>query len=65
VTYVVDGDTIKVRDTGGHDSTVRLIGVDTPETKKPGARAECGGAEATDLARELVDGKTVWLRLVR
>ncbi|MFZ2510961.1 MAG: hypothetical protein WAW85_07730 [Gordonia sp. (in: high G+C Gram-positive bacteria)] len=30
VTYVVDGDTIKVRDAGGRDNTVRLVGIDTP-----------------------------------
>jgi micrococcal nuclease len=27
--------------------TVRLIGIDTPETKKPGTPVECGGREAT------------------
>jgi micrococcal nuclease len=27
--------------------TVRLIGIDTPETRKPGTPVECGGREAT------------------
>ncbi len=43
---MVDGDTIKVR-AGGKNYTVRLIGIDTPETKKPGTPIECGGREAT------------------
>ncbi len=47
VTAVVDGDTIRVR-RGRHKSyTVRLIGIDTPETKRPGTPVECGGREAT------------------
>lgn len=43
---VVDGDTIKVRG-GPKRETVRLIGIDTPETRKPGTPVECGGREAT------------------
>ena len=46
VTGVTDGDTIKVR-RGFRRYTVRLIGIDTPETKKPGTPFECGGKEAT------------------
>jgi micrococcal nuclease len=51
VVEVIDGDTVKVRITSGyHDGklvTVRLIGIDTPETRKPGVGVECGGQEAT------------------
>jgi micrococcal nuclease len=49
ITDVVDGDTIKVRAYGARRShyTVRLIGIDTPETKKPGTPVECGGRYAT------------------
>ncbi len=47
ITDVVDGDTIKAR-AAGKTYTVRLIGIDTPETKKPGTPVECGGREATD-----------------
>src|SRR5918997_1393831 len=43
---VVDGDTVKVR-LGGEVETVRLLGIDTPETRRPGAPVECGGPEAT------------------
>jgi micrococcal nuclease len=46
ITDVVDGDTIDVR-AGGRDYRVRLIGIDTPETKKPGTQVECGGEAAT------------------
>nr|MDP8943388.1 thermonuclease family protein [Actinomycetota bacterium] len=49
VTEVVDGDTIRVRATGGprRRYTVRLIGIDTRETKRPGRPVECGGREAS------------------
>jgi endonuclease YncB( thermonuclease family) len=43
---VVDGDTIKLR-ANGKTYTTRLIGIDTPEMKKPGTGIECGGREAT------------------
>jgi PKD repeat protein len=45
VTGVVDGDTINVR-RGLRRYMVRLIGIEAPETKKPGASLECGGMEA-------------------
>lgn len=49
---VVDGDTIKVRRGSESSSsrashTVRLIGIDTPETRKPNTGIECGGLQAT------------------
>lgn len=47
VTGVVDGDTIRVRRGYNRAYTVRLIGVDTPETKNPGTPVECGGPQAT------------------
>jgi endonuclease YncB( thermonuclease family)/PKD repeat protein len=46
VAGVIDGDTIKVR-RGVRRYTVRLIGIDAPETRKPGTSVECGGREAT------------------
>ena len=52
VTEVVDGDTIHVR-AGGEDHTVRLIGIDTPETHRPGTGVECGGPEATSSLHRL------------
>jgi micrococcal nuclease len=52
VVDVVDGDTLKVR-LGGEVETVRLLGIDTPETRRPGAPIECGGPEATSEMLEL------------
>ena len=49
IVEVIDGDTIRVRARGARRRTytVRLIGIDTPETRKPGTPVECGGKEAT------------------
>lgn len=46
----VDGDTIKVRLADGTEHSVRLIGIDTPETHKPGVAVECGGPQASASA---------------
>lgn len=43
----MDGDTIKVRLRTGSRRKVRLIGIDTPETRKAGVADECGGRQAT------------------
>ena len=53
VVRVVDGDTL-VASIGGTDTTVRLLNIDTPETKDPTAPAECLGAEATDYLSDLL-----------
>ena len=46
VERAVDGDTVRVRlAPGGTRESVRLIGVDTPETKKPGAHARPGSGD--------------------
>jgi hypothetical protein len=49
ITSIVDGDTVKVKAFGAKRDfyTVRLLGIDTPETKKPGTPVECGGKRAT------------------
>ncbi len=61
VTDVVDGDTVVVR-IGHTDEHVRLIGVDTPETKHPSKPVECFGAEAaTFTAAVLPPGTEVRL----
>ena len=51
VTRVVDGDTIEVQ-TGGRRERVRLLGIDTPELRRP-AGAECGAAAARANLRRL------------
>jgi micrococcal nuclease len=60
VTRVVDGDTIKVSIAGQVD-TVRYIGVDTPETRRPGTPIECFGKAASAHNRRLVEGREVVL----
>ncbi len=57
VTRVVDGDTIIV----GARERVRLIGVDTPETKHPQKPVEYFGREATAFTKKMVQGKRVRL----
>jgi micrococcal nuclease len=60
VLRVVDGDTIEVG-LGGGDEDVRYIGVDTPETVKPGEPVQCFGPEASAFNHRLVDGESVRL----
>lgn len=52
---VVDGDTVKVA-VGGRRETVRLIGIDTPESRRPGTPVECGAHAATRALARLVAG---------
>jgi micrococcal nuclease len=62
VVDVVDGDTIVV-ELGGYEETVRLIGIDTPETVHPTKPVECFGPEASaHLGRLLPPGTEVELR---
>src|SRR5262245_60091701 len=60
VVRVVDGDTIVVR-AGGHDERVRYIGVDTPESVKPGTPVQCFAKAASAENRRLVEGREVRL----
>lgn len=60
VVDIVDGDTLKVA-YNGKIETVRLIGIDTPETVHPSKPVECFGLEASKKLKELVLGKTVRL----
>ncbi|HEX8993712.1 MAG TPA: thermonuclease family protein [Candidatus Paceibacterota bacterium] len=62
VVRVVDGDTIKVM-MDGRATTVRLIGVDTPETVKPDTPIQCYGPEASAEMHALLDGKRVSLEM--
>lgn len=49
ITRVIDGDTVKVK-IKKKIKTVRVLGIDTPESHKPGVAPECGSAEATSAA---------------
>jgi len=60
VVDVVDGDTIKV-EVDGERVTVRVLGIDTPETRAPGTPVQCFGREATARAEALLDGQQVRL----
>lgn len=50
---VVDGDTVRVR-IGGHEQVVRLIGIDSPESVRPGVAIECGAKAASAALKRLV-----------
>jgi micrococcal nuclease len=63
VEKVVDGDTLEVRINGALD-TVRLIGVDTPETHDPRKPVQCFGENATAYTKGLTEGKDVRLQSV-
>ncbi|MCX6019807.1 MAG: thermonuclease family protein [Chloroflexi bacterium] len=60
VTRIVDGDTIEVS-VGGVPLTIRYIGIDTPESKKPNTPVQCYAIEATEVNRALVLGQAVTL----
>jgi micrococcal nuclease len=60
VVRAVDGDTVESR-IGGRIEDVRYIGVDTPETVKPGTPVQCFGHRASDFDHHLVEGRRVRL----
>ena len=60
VVAVVDGDTVKVR-MGGSVESVRLIGIDAPETNAPGRPVQCFGPESSAKATEMLAGTAVRL----
>lgn len=60
VTKVIDGDTIMVK-IGEKEESVRLIGVDTPETVDPRKTVQCFGKEASEEMKKLVENKMVRL----
>ncbi len=53
VVEVIDGDTFGVRRSAGGEVTIRLHGIDAPETSQPGGRA------ATQAARQYIGGQNV------
>ena len=57
VKRVIDGDTIEL----ANGEKVRLIGVDTPETKHPHKPVEYFGEEADRFTKKMVEGKKVRL----
>lgn len=64
VVRVVDGDTVVVRLKDGCEETVRLIGIDTPETVHPNRPVEPWGSEASVFTKVLLPpGRSVILEL--
>ena len=61
VSSVTDGDTVKVSPPVDGEASVRLIGVDTPETKKPGEEPEPLGEEAHAFTEEVLGDEDVTL----
>jgi len=64
VVRVVDGDTVKVR-LDGRVQSLRYIGMDTPEDKKPGVGIRCWSLNAAADNARLVKGREVTLRFDR
>jgi micrococcal nuclease len=60
VVRVIDGDTIVVR-RGSYEDTIRLLGVDTPETHHPTKPVQCYGPEASAFTTAQLEGKEVRL----
>ena len=57
VVRVVDGDTL-VAVIAGEETTVRLLNIDTPETKHPDLPVQCLGPEATEFLAERLPAGT-------
>lgn len=58
VINVIDGDTIDVR-VGYKRQRVRLLGIDTPETKDPRKPVQCFGREASEHTAQLLPRGTI------
>jgi micrococcal nuclease len=61
VSEVVDGDTVKIEPAVDGEDEVRLIGVDTPETKDPNEGEEPYGKEASNYTSTELEGEKVEL----
>lgn len=61
ITKLVDGDTVYAELEDGTEHKVRLIGVNTPETKHPTKDVQYYGKEASAFTENSLQGKTVYL----
>lgn len=61
IDHFIDGDTIAVKMNGKSES-VRLIGVDTPETHKPNTPVQCYGPAAAAFTKNLIGSQQVRLQ---
>ncbi|WP_226656080.1 thermonuclease family protein [Pseudalkalibacillus hwajinpoensis] len=62
VDRVVDGDTLKIT-MEDREETIRLLLVDTPETKHPSKPVQPFGPEASQFAKEQLEGKKVGIEI--
>lgn len=60
VVKVIDGDTFEAR-FNNQQYMIRMIGIDTPETVDPHRADGCYGHQASQMAKQLLSGKTVYL----
>ncbi len=60
VVRLVDGDTVQVK-VDGKTETIRLIGMDAPESVDPKKTVQCFGVEASNKAKELLSDKDILL----
>lgn len=58
VSKVIDGDTFEIE----NGQKVRMIGIDTPETKDPRRPVGCFGKQASTETKKLIEGKEVILQ---
>jgi micrococcal nuclease len=61
VLEAIDGDTVVVEFADGSTDTVRLLGVDTPETHHPTKGVQCFGSEAAAYTASRLTGRIVEL----
>lgn len=61
VVKVVDGDTVDVRDDQRGLLRIRIVGIDAPESVKPGFTVGCFGPEASAHAHTELDGRRIAL----
>lgn len=61
INHFVDGDTIAVN-MNGHTESVRMIGVDTPETHKPHTPVQCYGPAAAAFTKNIIGTQKVRLQ---
>jgi len=62
VVKVVDGDTLVI-EIDGKNVTLRLIGLDTPETVDPRKPVQCFGKEASEKAKQILTGTSVRIEM--
>lgn len=61
ITRVVDGDTVHATDARGSAVKVRVLGIDTPETRDPRKPVGCFGPEASEFAKKTLLNQRVTL----